>query len=1099
MSRDSSNIVSKYLEDLRSSVMWGNCAGNTTRLDHLHHNRLINRELMVDSCISFFRIIDALNNVRDLIELPDEIRNIITDLTILLENSNWKETLNETLPDSIEDSMSTEDYEKLEELAEKILSADSPSVFIGQPINEDEEDMDVYLEMKGTVFSEALIEKIDSAIKIFWNKVHTSMQNAQNDSKFFAQFMRDTGSSMGTINNEVRHFHLWDGEDNTSVFGDTKRCWGMLRYGAVDLEQEISSLRDFSENYETKAGIGFTVYGDPGWGKTILLRQHGYDLANALLNEEADEILPIEEQEVYIPVYLKGKVLIKHIESLSPYEWDICTSMDDGSYETFLMSELEDLQNICINSMLESERELDKEIVTSFIHEVFDKNRNILFLIDAYDEVPSREGRINLINFLHEQFRIHDNRCILTSRFTHREELEEFSEMISEIGGWGELKSLEIHFTDHECQYEMPTKLANAWGSDSGDIEYYVSERWQDYRDVLNTPLFVGLFCMLISRGHLHEIESNIAEGNLVRIRGRESWSFHKGERVKNYEKPVTMPHVRFLRKVIDFGLKENIHNRKEINNQIDLGKLRRIVLYVAATHKILNLNSVKVILEYLEKIHAIKLTSEELRIFKEDLGIMFVNSENDIEWTHPTLPEVALGMLISEDIDYRNFLESMYGSIFGPGDVWWSECLILTLTSNNSSSRQDLEYHPLFKLVQMFPKMGARSVRNTLNMFSPLIKSFEFTMIELNYHKKEFEFEVECRRPELRETVIHLSNLYFGAIVEGRPFPLPLSPFHLYLDDYSEGNFFSKIFERSNDLFASEFFTSASRRLNIFAHCNYQTIVKIFGGDFPRLAMRFLWSLNRFESAGLVEQNLNEFITKIKSTNFQMRSDNLSKYTENVLEMVMGKKRINPHYFRLYNEIMMAQQRFLEGEKLSGSGISAFSNKNFTESLIQRFDEWDSDSDLYFKMKKDIAHIHQIIDVTPELGLGDSRLLEQEYLTLVYYQIICLLVTGKYDNKSHARVPIKNIEQILQNWGFKPKSNFSYSSARQGRVHGSRFRIQRDGLPLQPADSFVTNNGLSLMEALIYGAPNWFVTLMLSEVAKSQHYRRNVGPHSRT
>ena len=72
--------------------------------------------------------------------------------------------------------------------------------------------MDVYLEMKGTVFSEALIEKIDSAIKIFWKKVHTSMQNAQNDSKFFAQFMRDTGSSMGTINNEVRHFHLWDGE-----------------------------------------------------------------------------------------------------------------------------------------------------------------------------------------------------------------------------------------------------------------------------------------------------------------------------------------------------------------------------------------------------------------------------------------------------------------------------------------------------------------------------------------------------------------------------------------------------------------------------------------------------------------------------------------------------------------------------------------------------------------------------------------------------------------------------------------------------------------------------------------------------------------------
>ena len=75
------------------------------------------------------------------------------------------------------------------------------------------------------------------------------------------------------------------------------------------------------------------------------------------------------------------------------------TMLCDESHEMFLMSELNDIQNICINAMLESEKELNKEIVTSFIHDVFEKKRNILFLIDAYDEVPSREGRINLINF----------------------------------------------------------------------------------------------------------------------------------------------------------------------------------------------------------------------------------------------------------------------------------------------------------------------------------------------------------------------------------------------------------------------------------------------------------------------------------------------------------------------------------------------------------------------------------------------------------------------------------------------------------------------------------------------------------------------------
>lgn len=1096
MSRDSSNIVSKYLEDLRSSVMWGNCAGNTTRLDHLHHNRLINRELMVDSCISFFKIIDALNNVRDLIELPDEIRNIITDLTILLENSDWKETLNETLPDSIEDSMSTEDYEKLEELAEKILSTDSPSVFIGQPINEDEEDMDVYVETEGTVFSEALIEKIDSAIKIFWKKVHTSMQNAQNDSKSFAQFMTDTGSSMGTINNEVRHFHLWDGEDNTSVFGDTKRCWGMLRYGAVDLEQEINSLRDFSGDYETKAGIGFTVYGDPGWGKTILLRQHGYDLANALLNEEADEILPIEEQEVYIPVYLKGKVLIKHIESLSPYDWDIGRPMDDGSYETFLLSELEDLQNICINSMLESEKELDKEIVTSFIHEVFDKKRNILFLIDAYDEIPSREGRINLINFLHEQFRIHDNRCILTSRFTHREELEEFSEMISDIGGWGELKSLEIHFTDHECQYEMPTKLANAWGSDSGDIEYYVSERWQDYRDVLNTPLFVGLFCMLISEGHLHEMESSITERGLLETRVRKSRSSRKGERVKNHEKPVTMPHVVFLRKVIDFGLKENIQNRKEINDQINLEKLRKIVLYVAATHKILNLNSITVILDYIQKIHSIKLSSEELKIFKEDLGIMFVNSENDIEWTHPTLPEVALGMLISEDIDYSNYLKSMYGSIFGPRDVWWSECLILTLISNQNYSQYKQDIHPLIEISNMFPKMSHFSIRSTVKMFYPFFRKFEFTSINMDFENNSFQYEFECRRPEDRKTVSLLCDQYLGFIIANRPFPFPLQPFSRIIEDYSENNFFEQMLRHIKNGNIGKHILQVGR-INIFAYCKYDTIKHFYDGDLARLGSVFLHSLRNkpyHTHGGNVSENINAYLVDIKNRELIFPIETLvDELIGDLLHQILnGGEELEPEYTRILTEYIQAGIVDIEQRKQVKFGSEWMASALEIQQLLITMDTHEaevtnSDTALHSKMRNHLQRITQ-----NSQAAGVSNLLINEYLKAIYRQIITFVSYGFYIEDSLSVLNQNDIIQALDEWGIKlnthiPKldENDLFSLRRKMRKN------LREEVPSRPAEGFSIKEGLSLKEALIIGTPTWFVRILLKQCVGNLAYRR--------
>ena len=170
MSQDSSDIVTRYLEDLRSSVMWGNCAGNTTRLDHLHHNRLINRELMVDSCISFFKIIDALNNVRDIVEFDDAIRDLISNLHLSLDRSKWYYAVDKATPESYEDSIDADDYEMLGKLAETILSSDSG-------LSDVEGEMGVLV--RGTTFSEAIIGKIDSAIKIFWKMIKTSANRAK--------------------------------------------------------------------------------------------------------------------------------------------------------------------------------------------------------------------------------------------------------------------------------------------------------------------------------------------------------------------------------------------------------------------------------------------------------------------------------------------------------------------------------------------------------------------------------------------------------------------------------------------------------------------------------------------------------------------------------------------------------------------------------------------------------------------------------------------------------------------------------------------------------------------------------------------------------
>ena len=77
-----------------------------------------------------------------------------------------------------------------------------------------------------------------------------------------------------------------------------------MRYGAVDLSEKIEQI--WSHDVEPGTGqFGFAIYGNPGWGKTILLRQQAYQMANAIMDNNQDEL---------IPVYVKAKVLAEQIE-----------------------------------------------------------------------------------------------------------------------------------------------------------------------------------------------------------------------------------------------------------------------------------------------------------------------------------------------------------------------------------------------------------------------------------------------------------------------------------------------------------------------------------------------------------------------------------------------------------------------------------------------------------------------------------------------------------------------------------------------------------------------------------------------------------------
>ena len=622
-----SEIIHSYLEDLRNCVMWGNCAGNTTRLDRLHQNRLIQRNLKVDTCISFFNLIAVIKeSSREFVSYPENLQSVIDDLVSTLDGSSWFILCDELIPDSYEDTMEDGDYEKLDELAERIFNGDFSTT--GEEFS-DETTMS-RIEHEMIRLSVETIHQIDLCYKEFWKQVKLFMEQGS--------FSTGEGRILGSVVAKIQQPFVvqWNGEGNDDVFGNNEQFWEKLRYGAVDLSEKIEQI--WSHDVEPGTGqFGFAIYGNPGWGKTILLRQQAYQMANAIMDNNQDEL---------IPVYVKAKVLAEQIELNSNGSFELGFVDHDDDDRIFSISHLENEIEICISSMLKSERELDEKVVRELITGSIPSEDTwgpILFLVDAYDEVPNEEGRINVLNFLHEQDRIHGNKSIITCRFTKKDELELFSDSISNIGGEGSINSLEIHFTEHECQFEMPTKLANAWGTESGKIEFYVSKYWREYENVLTTPLFVGLFCMLISHNEIQAEESSIKIRQVNRLKRRLVG-----------EKDVTMPHVQFLTKVINFGLEKNIIDRVELTPNINLAKVKRVFLHVAATFKIFQLKSIDSILKYIERMHDIVLNDIELKIFRENLGVMFVNSENEIQWTHGTLPEVALGMLISEDSEFR-------------------------------------------------------------------------------------------------------------------------------------------------------------------------------------------------------------------------------------------------------------------------------------------------------------------------------------------------------------------------------------------------------------------------------------------------------------
>ncbi len=708
--------------------MFGRCAGKTTRLSKLHQNRLVSEVKRQKKFSSIGAVADFFLNIKT------SIRQIsgqgietghVSDkvLGVMKEIKRWLSETKSPYPSLEEDPHF---YVFLMDNFETLQTAETEyqnirKAFLGYKQNQKKPKgrKRGSPSAKAVIKYEAAIEEIkmlEKDIQILHRYKGNILENEKEFNKLIElQLKLDNAEAMkesfvqrfGTefLTDKIDDFVF----SHSSLFpeGGLKRFLQVLFYGEENLHEVIDKL-----SKDSNGGL-ISVLGDPGWGKTIQLRQftHGF------LNDQ------IQEKNIHrIPIYVKAKTLSKHIRNLASSHYGQTIDLPDGDVVNHggkTTRHVGETNQILIRSMLETESDLDEEEIRNLFGIQRSVAKNMILIVDAYDEVPSQDARFELVNFISDEIENHGWPVIMTCRNSHEEELENvFKQMNNVLNPHYKYK---IHFTNEELQFVMPTKLANAWGMNSDQISHTVALEFEAFKNVLTHPLFVGLFCMLKSEG---------AELSVLDIE-------------LNSEDRMSIHHVSFLKQVIKFGLRINIKDRKSISDE-DEKVIRKAFLYIAAIHLTMGINNLDNILTIMEKLHGFTINNAQRKILAENLGVMFVNGEKEIEWTHKTLPEVAMGLLLIENKEYHDSMISTYGEVnlFGKNDQFWSECLFLTLIENdlieiyNSSTKDvNIAYLPTEpyagKIVEYFMHMNDSTVVKSLKLLGMYRQIFDEITID--------------------------------------------------------------------------------------------------------------------------------------------------------------------------------------------------------------------------------------------------------------------------------------------------------------------------------------------------------------------------------
>ena len=735
-----------YLTEFDSATRFGKCAGRTARLSLLHENKVSSHALQIHAWGHISGKLKGIYEHHDELELNQILD--FGDLS-LAEANDLAEVINET-----------DFFERYGNFLSKFkhnLTKKSVS--------------ELYSEISETLYE--LLNDIEGLnIPDLWYKLNSFYQWEEEQGQLRKIFssIREPEDNDVEEDNESIDEDSNDGLDELDSSGFEKAIQ-VLQETLVPGLEKLAALTNaeftgdpkvikkfiphFDENFlkhghynltravESEGSNLITIFGNPGFGKTIQLRQ----FAHKFTEKQLDKIEDIDS--VILPIFVKAKVLAKNIDKIATVPY----SIDMGGNEPFngkSVSSTDELIQVLVDSAVESEPKISKITLSEVLTE-WDLSK-VLVLIDAYDECQSEQDRIQILNVIADDLFESGMTVVATCRNSHQPELiGTFSHLEA-----GEVIQLDVSFTKHELREVMPRKLANAWGIGGEDLAYQVEQKFKEYEEVLTHPLFVGLFCLLLDDGRLEQMDDitdtihlNLPEG------------------------AMGLRHIKFLTQVIDIGLDINIKERNTENVSEDKShKLRTAFCHMAAANHIYNVTQMDLIFEFIEKGMKIKLDKGDKKILTENLGIIYATDGHTLDWSHPTIPEVATGILFNQDSTYSKLFKSQDGH--GMMSDFWSECLIMTMASYEVEINQPIDFYK--SIHSILERFDYHSTLRTLLMLEH-IQTTIFSNLDFDDNTGEL-IPTFCEN--LDPILMDLGEKYIDAANTGNAFPLPLTAFEL-------------------------------------------------------------------------------------------------------------------------------------------------------------------------------------------------------------------------------------------------------------------------------------------------------------------------------